>query len=299
MAVFFVILQKHCIDMKNLAAILTAWLTLTLCGCDSGTDRPTLAVSVEPQRALLEGIVGDRYRVVTLLGPGANPETFEPTASTMASLNDSKAYFYLDALPFEHKIEQSMAKDLDLVDVSKGITPLYGTHGHEGHEGHSHGNIDPHLWTSVVNARRMARNMYDKVVVLDPDGKDYYTARYNALDARLDSLDRSWAGRLSAAQVRAFAVWHPSLSYLARDYGLEQISVGYENKEASAPQLARVIDEARGKGVKVFFFQKEYDSRQAGSLNASMGTRLVTVNPLDYDWESQLGAAVDALAPRR
>ena len=59
------------------------------------------------------------------------------------------------------------------------------------------------------------------------------------------------------------SVWHPSLSYFARDYGLEQISLGTEGKEMSAKSLTEAIDKARDKGVGVFFFQKEYDSRQA------------------------------------
>ena len=57
-----------------------AALAVALWGCGGTEDgRPVLTVSVEPQRALLESVVGDRFEVQTLLSSGANPETFEPT----------------------------------------------------------------------------------------------------------------------------------------------------------------------------------------------------------------------------
>jgi zinc transport system substrate-binding protein len=101
---------------------------------------------------------------------------------------------------------------------------------------------------------------------------------------------------LQTAPSKAFAVWHPSLSYFARDYGLEQISVSFENKEMSPVRLAEVADEARAHNVGVFFFQQDYDSRQAQTLNNAMKTKMITVNPLAYDWDKELSNVVDALA---
>lgn len=59
--------------------------------------------------------------------------------------------------------------------------------------------------------------------------------------------------------------------------------------------MAQVAIEAREAGVRVLFFQREYDSRQAQSMNQMLGARIVTINPLDYDWEGQLSAVVEAL----
>jgi zinc transport system substrate-binding protein len=137
--------------------------------------------------------------------------------------------------------------------------------------------------------------MLDALIEIDPDGADFYRQRHSRLDSRLDSLDRVLADKLTDIKTRAFAVWHPSLSYFARDYGLTQISVGFENKEMSPRALAEVTDDARQAGVKVLFFQKEYDSRQANSLCGAIGAELVTINPLEYDWEAQLISIADIL----
>ncbi len=270
-----------------------AALAVALWGCGGTEDgRPVLTVSVEPQRALLESVVGDRFEVQTLLSSGANPETFEPTIRARMDVDKSKAYFTIGGMPFETTLASTLPSSVRLVDCAKGIKLIYNTHDHG--DGHEH-IADPHTWSSVRNARIIARNMYETVVSLDPEGKEYYRNKYESLVHRLDSLDRAWSEKLKSAPTRAFAIWHPSLSYFARDYDLRQISVGFENKEMPPAAMAHTAAEARAAGARVLFFQREYDSRQAQSMNQMLGARLVIINPLDYDWEGQLSAVVDAL----
>lgn len=281
--------------------------------CATKERENVIIVSVEPQRALLEEIVGDKFRVESVLTPGANPETFEPGMQMRRDMETASAYMTTGFLPFEQKLIDVVGKDMKIVDTSKGIEPVYGTHGHSHHNqdshhshdhnhshchGHTHGDIeaDPHTWTSVRNARQIAKNMYEALLELDSNNGEYYSQRYMNLINRLDSLDNEFGKKLQNDSVtRTFAIWHPSLSYLARDYGLEQLSVGFENKEMAAGALHDIIVKAKEKGVKVFFFQKEYDTRQAETLNKEMGTTLININPLDYDWEEQIERIVSAL----
>lgn len=283
---------------------VAAYALCTACGAADKTAQPV--VSVEPQRALLQEIVGDRHRVVALLAKGANPETFEPTMKNRIALDDALAYFSTGLMPFEQRLAQNATAPV--VDCSAGIELIYGTHGHchdhdaddcDGHhDGHGGMTADPHIWVSVRNARVMARTMTDEMCRLEPENADYYRDNYQRLDFRLDSLDRAFAATLDALprDCRAFAVWHPSLSYFARDYGLQQIAVGFENKEVSPQHIARMTEQARANNVTLLFFQADLDSRQAETLNAAMGTRMVTINPLAYDWSHQLGIVTDALA---
>lgn len=270
----------------------TIFFALSLClfSCTKTQTKPTLTVSVEPQRALLEKIVGDNFDVITLLSNGANPETFEPTMKSRMAVDNSEIFFKIGNMPFENSIEQSLAQGVKTVDCSAGITAIVGTHGHDGHDA----SVDPHIWASIKNERIMARTMLNAMVAADPDNSDYYRANFATLDSTLAVTDSIFAARLDSAP-RAFAVWHPSLSYFARDYGLQQISVGFENKDMSPKHLAEVTEQAKAAGVSVFFFQKEYDSRQAQSLNEVLGARIVTINPLAYDLGHELSNIVDEL----
>lgn len=295
--------------MKNLVLTLLAIIVLSSCGDrNANRDSKVLTVSIEPQRQLLEAIIGDKFEVHTLLPPGANPETFEVTLRARRDVDGSRAFFSVGQMPFELSVIKTLPEGITVVDCSRDIEPIFGTHDHhhdhdkgdpckEDH--HEHSNIDPHTWTSVKNMRKMAASMLSTVIQLDPDNADYYKSRHQALDESLKALDDDIASRLEGADVRAFAVWHPSLSYFARDYGLEQIAVGFENKELSPTRMAEVIENARRAGVKTLFYQQQYDSRQVESLNSSLGAQIVTFNPLDYDWQKQLRNITHALETQR
>ncbi len=272
-------------------------MACALAGCggrQASDSRPVLTVSIEPQRKMLEELAGDRFRVVTLLGPGADPENYEPTMSQRVDLSESAALFTVGHLSFEPVIASSAGEGTMVVDSSAGIEVVTGTHSH-GH-GDDHSEADPHVWTSLRNGKVMAANMLRALEALDPDNAGEYRGRYEKMASRLDSLDAAVAASISGSGAHAFAIWHPSLSYFARDYGLHQIAVGQENREVSMGKMKDIIEEAKADSVKVFFSQKAYDSRQAAGINEEIGSRLVTIDPLAYEWENEIILAADALA---
>ncbi len=288
-------MQKLTDEMKRILIYIMAACTLAGCGGKNKEDaRPVLTVSIEPQRKMLEELVGERYRVVTLLSAGADPENFEPTMSQRIDLSESQALFTVGHLAFEPLLAREAGSGTRVVDTSLGIEVVTGTHAHA--HGDVHDEADPHVWTSMRNAKVMAGNMLQALVELDPDHADEYQARYEGMSQRLDSLDRAVAATIGEGGARAFAIWHPSLSYFARDYGLHQIAVGQENREVSAAKMKDIIDEAKDDSVRVFFAQKAYDTRQAEGISAEIGARTVTIDPLAYEWETELIQAANALA---
>ena len=282
-------------------------VTLLLQGCGSkDSDKLKITVSLEPQRYFLEKIVGDKIEVSCLLAKGGNPESYEPSMNDMMTLEKSAAYLKMGNVGFEQVLADKLKqnnKTLNVYDVSKGIEPIYGTHDcceHHHHEGEHHheGDIDPHTWTSIKNAKVITKNMYDVVIKVDAKNADYYKTNYDKLMASLDSLDNYASEKLASHKGVAFLVWHPSLSYFARDYGLEQITIGQIGKELSAKQLQEQIDNARNHKARVFFFQKEFDSQQASVVNNQIDATMITINPLSYDWETEIRRIVDAIASK-
>lgn len=260
-------------------------------GHKGGKD--TLMVSLPAQKWLLDSIVGDRFEVEAILDAGSNPETFEPTMQQLMSLQNSVAYFTVGGLGFElaslPKIQENFP-DLQVIGSSDGIVPIEHTHAHaEGHgKTHSHDDADPHVWTSLPNARVLARNMYDAVIRIDPDGKDYYAARFKALDSSLAALNDSISELLLPLKGRSFIVWHPSLSYFARDYGLNQISIEVAGKEASPARYKEQLDMSGDTSPLLFFTQAEFDSRQAANLAAELGLATSPIAVMQADIPAQI-----------
>lgn len=283
--------------LKRLLYIFSAAsIIIGACACGKGGDtstqkKPMIAVSIAPLGNLVESICGDDYEITTLLDRGANPETFDPAMSQRAAAEKSDIYFMLDAFPFEKSVA---GKREGTVDVSAGVEHLYGTHSHH-HGEECHHEADPHSWTSVRNMKIIARNIGDAIMRTNPEKAEKYKVRLDSVIAVIDSLDNALGTRLKSAHHKAFAIWHPSLGYFARDYGLKQIAVGDESKEISPMRLKEIINKAIADSVEVFFFQKEFDSRQAFSINEQLGARMATIDPLAADWMGQLDMITDEL----
>lgn len=281
--------------------IFTLLAIAMLTACSQGDADRTLTVSIEPQRYLLEQIAGDKWQVNTVLEKGADPENFDPPMSTMKKAMSSRLYFSMGTLPFEQALIDRMnegGERVKTVDTSAGIRRLHGTHGsHGSHDGHNHHSAeDPHVWTSVGNSRLMARNMLNALIELDPDNSDYYTANFNRLDARLDSIDREIRTLLDPCQDATFVVWHPSLSYFAADYGLNQVAMGMENKEVSPMQMKDNIDRARQLGARVMIVQPDFDQNRSAELARQIGATTLSVNLMSDSWIDDMLRTARAIA---
>ena len=72
---------------------------------------------------------------------------------------------------------------------------------------------------------------------------------YLKLIEELDSVDLKIETILSKSTNRQFAIFHPSLSYFARDYGLQQLSLEQNGKSMAPRTMQQAIDEAVVHGV--------------------------------------------------
>ena len=171
-------------------------------------------------------------------------------------------------------------------------------HGHNSHDGHIHA-VEPHVWNSTGNALIIAGNTYKALSQLDKTNEVYYRNRYDSLCQRIQHTDSLIRRQLSAPEAaKAFMIYHPALSYFARDYGLHQISIEEGGKEPSPAHLKALIDLCQAEDVRVIFVQPEFDKRNAETIAQQTGTKVIPINPLSYDWEEEMLNVAKALAPQ-
>lgn len=276
-----------------LFTMLTAAGLLLACHDPSRDDRPQLAVSVEPLRYIVEQVAGDAYRVVSLTPAGASAETYEPTPKQMLALADSRLYLSVGTLPFERvRLARlsSMASQVRSVSVIDGLDllPDVATKGGEGG--------DPHVWMSPRNAAQIAANVCRILSETDTARAATFRANLARFQQRADSLDVAIRNQLLGVQHRAFLIYHPALAYFARDYGLQQLAVEQDGKEASPQRLAQLVTTCRSLGVTTVFVSPENNGNAARRVAAEVGARVVEVNPLGYDWPDELRRVAEALA---
>lgn len=296
--------------VKNLilGALALGAMALIISACNGARkgsgNRPIVAVSIPPQQFFIDNIAGDRVETVCLLGGTSDPESFEPSMKQFVDLEKARVYMPVGVFAFERSIIdrlKSNRPDLKVISVTEGVDALYDTHVHaHGDEADHHdhrGEADPHMWSSAVNAKVIALNTLDALIEADPANEDVYRANYGRLEARLDSVDGCFRRLFDGMEARpSFAVWHPSLSYFARDYGLKQISLVDVGKETSVKSLVANLKSAGGDDCRVYFYQQEFDSDKAMSLVKESGVNVVTINPMNREWEDEMQKLYDAFS---
>lgn len=285
--------MKSYISLRFILYLSVFGLFVQSCNRSEKVDKATIAVAIEPQQYILEQLVGDRYDVVSLIPSGANPEMFDPTFADMEKVTNAAAFMAVGHLPMEQKIIAALLnKKVKIVDTSNGIELIYGTHSHGDH---SHTVVDPHVWASVKNVKIIARNMVDALIEIDTEHSAEYQANYQKFIAELDALDDAIGKELSDAKGNSFVMWHPSLSYFARDYSLRQLAIGHDNKELSVSQFKSGVDKSNEGNVRVFFTQAEFDSEKTAQLAAQVGADTVMVNLMGKNFISELKKCADAI----
>lgn len=265
---------------------------LASCAERSQPYEKTFYVSILPLKSLVEGIVGDDFRVETLVPAGASPETFEPTPRQMTGLDRSELIFSVGWIDFETSLLGKIADREKVVALHEGIEPIAGSCAHEGHS-HAHG-IDPHVWTSPRALRKMAENAWRAIHAAYPDSMKY-TENYRKLDRRLEALDARTRTKIAGSGVASFLVYHPALTYYARDYGLEQIAIEADGKEPSARYLARIIDRARRSGMRRIFYQSEFPASVVETIARDIGASAVEIDPLGEDVIANIDRITDSI----
>ncbi len=137
--------------------------------------------------------------------------------------------------------------------------------GGDDHGGHDHGVFDPHAWQSLRNAAVYADNIAAALSRADPGNASLFyrnRAAYVAELAALDAEIREIVAGLPAGS-RTVVTSHDAFRYFGRDYGLTFIAPqGLSTEsEASARDVARLIEQIRDHGIRAVFIENIGDPR--------------------------------------
>lgn len=276
--------------------LLLAIVGLSACqGKKEGGTR-TISVTIEPQRYFAEKIAGDLFQINCVTPAGQSPETYDPTPQQMVQISQSQAYFRIGEIGFEQawmKNLQSQNPDMVVFDLSEGMELIKNEEeaheeGEAHHHHHHHGSVDPHIWTSISGARVIAQNTCQAFIKLDPENQEVYRAGYQRLIEEIDSTEVEMKQLLQPLAGTAFIIYHPALTYFAREFGLKQLCIELDGKEPSPAQLKQLLETATQSGAKVVFVQQEFDQKNAELIAQETGCRLVTINPLSYNWHDEM-----------
>ncbi len=293
--------------MNRSTAALTILMVFSVfffgCKNKKGTKanhQTTISVSILPQKYLIDRLSDSTIEVNVMVPPGTSPEMYEPSPVQMKGVANSAIYFAIGPLEFESTILpriKELNPNIEFVDLSNGINLMEG-HKHREANGKDehHTNYDPHIWTSTLEYKQMAIKTCEELCKLYPIKEKKFQENLSYLISDLKNLDSLVKNVVNTGKTKDFLIYHPALSYFAREYGLNQIAIEENGKNPSAQTLSNLIKIAREQGLKTIFIQAQFDSRNAEILAGELGGEVVKIDPLGYDWLNNMYDLTNKLA---
>jgi zinc/manganese transport system substrate-binding protein len=245
------------------------------------------AVAAEPLKVvasfsllgdLVAQVGGDHVTVRTIVGANSDAHVYEPTP---ADARDTTAadLVVVNGFGFEgwlDRLVEASGYSGPVAVASNGVATIdIGDEAASGRQVETmgneaeleQGNVDPHAWQAVANAEVYVKNIISALCSADADAEDCadYKANGAAYLAELTALD-TWIKSTVAVippLKRKVITTHDAFGYFAREYGVTFLAPqGVSTEaEASAGDVARLIDQIRQQGVTALFLENISDPR--------------------------------------
>jgi len=228
---------------------------------------------------MVSNVGGERVEVATLVGPNGDAHVYSPTPADGRRLTEAKVVF-TNGLKFEGWIDRlvkSSGTKAVRIEAAKGVKPLGSQEDGHGHD-HGHGGSDPHAWQSIGNAKIYVANIRDALIAADAGGKETYESNAVAYLKKLDEIEaevKRLVAEIPPAR-RRIITSHDAFRYFEETSGIDFVSpqgVSTES-EASAKDVARIIQQIRREKIAAVFVENVSDARLMERIAKETGAKI-------------------------
>ncbi|MGE0766055.1 MAG: metal ABC transporter substrate-binding protein [Hyphomicrobiaceae bacterium] len=223
-------------------------------------------------RDIAANVAGDAAEVESITKLGAEIHDYQPTPRDLVRAQGAQLILW-NGLNLERWFERFFQnlKNVPAVVVTEGIVPM------PIREGPYTNNPNPHAWMSPSNALVYVGNIRKALTAHDPANAAVYQRNADAYARQIKAIDQPLRQRLSAIPEghRWLVTSEGAFSYLARDYGLNELYLWPINADAQGTpsQVRTVIDTVRKEKIPVVFSESTVSDRPAKQVAAETGAR--------------------------
>jgi zinc transport system substrate-binding protein len=221
-------------------------------------------------------IGGEEVFVKQLIPDNTEVHDWQPSASEILALDEADVILY-NSQSLENWFRDDLLPIIDssnkiIIETTEGINLLETQpRAADEHEG----PLDPHTWTSPFLAKQQAQKIYEALVQKDPIQSDYYTERWQTLEARLEQLDNNYMSELSNKKKEEIFVAHSAFGYLAKRYRFDQHGViGISADEQPSPSVyADLVELMTENEIYTVYVDPIYPEEYARTLKNDLESR--------------------------
>ena len=204
---------------------------------------------------------------------GSSPHTFETTPQKVKALQDTTIIFAIGILDawVDTLIESLPNAERFLVNTNIQLR--------SSEEGEAY---DPHYWLAIDNAKIIAQNMYQEIVLVDSANQEYYKENLQNFILRLQKTDKTMRELLAEIRSDKIIVFHDSWNYFAQSYGLEIVAAFQPSpgKELAPRDLKNLFSLTEQYNIKVIFSEPQLPIDALLPFVEDLGLQLHLLDPL-------------------
>ncbi len=238
-----------------------------------------IVATIFPLYEMAREVGGEKVKVHLLVPPGAEPHSFEPRPSDLRKVASAKLVLMVGA-GLDNWVEDIL-RAVKTPSSGKSILKLgNGAHLINVHHDHHNGGTDPHVWLDFKWNMKFATRLIETLSGMDPDNAAYYAEHGRLYIKRLQALDAAFETGLKECRTRTFVVGgHGAFGYLARAYGLEQLSLyGISSDSRPTPKkMVQLAKKMQKLGITTIFFEGTVSSKLAQVLSRETGAKVSTL----------------------
>lgn len=275
-------------------------VALALAGCSTATGAREEHLEVVATTGYLADVVArvaPDAVVTTLVGPGGDPHTYQPSTRDIQQILSADLVVW-NGLRLEAQMddvlrgqgERQLAAAEALPEQFLLPLPSRGTHGEPMY--------DPHVWNSPDAWARVVREVTAGLIAAAPERADEYRANAAGFVAEIEAADR-WASELLAPvpeDDRILVTGHDAFNYYGDTYGLQVHATDFIATDAQlgAVQLSVLADLVADEQVPVVFEDNQANPQAITSLTEAVAARGWDVAVSDAElYADSLGAGED------
>ena len=256
--------------MRIAPLLLAAACAALLAGCGSGGGggRPTVVATTTQAADLARLVAGDRAEVRGILEPNSDPHDYEVRPGDVKALARASLVVRSGG-----DLDEWLGGAIDSAGADAPVLDLLDRVG-------PHDDGDPHWWQDPIRAEEAVTAIGEALAKADPEGASTYRANAERSVNRLQALDAAVRDCIDTipTEQRTLVTTHDALGYFADRYGLRVVGTVIPSlstqAQASAGDLAKLVDTIRRERVKAIFAESSVNASVEDAIAQETGARV-------------------------
>lgn len=267
-------LQMKLLNNRSVCSVLVLssllFLSSTVVTLSHSAEKIKVVTTFTILADMARNVAGDAANVVSVTKPGAEIHNYRPTPKDIGRTRSADLILW-NGLNLERWFEKFLKRlnGVPSAVLSDGVEPMSIKNGPYD------GKPNPHVWMSPTAALTYVDNIESALTTLDPENADIYANNAAAYKTQITAVTEPLRKRLNSIpeDKRWIVSSEGAFSYLARDFGLEELFLWSINADSQGtPQQVRaVIDTMRTYNIPVIFSESTVSAKPAQQVARETG----------------------------